>query len=68
MGTSMLYGLTIENWRYVAVPEQAELVKLMYQLYLEYDSVRKVRDAINLRGYRNQVGKPFEIMKIFPEY
>jgi DNA invertase Pin-like site-specific DNA recombinase len=59
MGTTMLYGYTIEDCRYVVVPEQAEIVKLVYQLYLEYDSVRKVRDTLNLRGYRNQVGKPF---------
>lgn len=59
MGTAMLYGYTIENCRYVVVPEQAEIVKLVYQLYLEYDSVRKVRDTLNQRGYRNQAGKPF---------
>lgn len=59
MGTTMLYGYTIEDCKYVVVPEQAEIVKLVYQLYLEFDSVRKVRDILNQRGYKNQVGKPF---------
>lgn len=59
MGTTMLYGFTIKDCRYVVVPEQAEVVRIAYQKYLELDSVIKVRDYLNTHGYVNQSGKPF---------
>ena len=33
--------------------------KKIFELYLEYDSIRKVRDWVNEHGYTNSVGKPF---------
>ncbi len=59
MGTNMLYGFYIKDGEYVVDREQAEIVKLVYKLYLELDSVSKVRDTLNRQGYRNQKGKPF---------
>lgn len=59
MGTNMLYGYYIKDGEYVVDREQAEIVKVVYNLYLELDSITAVRDAVNAMGYRNQKGKPF---------
>lgn len=59
MGNSQMYGYRIVNGRWVIEPEEAEVVKKMYELYLEYHSIRKVRNALNDLGYRNKAGKLF---------
>jgi len=58
-GNSKSLGFTIVNGKWVQVPDQIELCKLIWDLYEKYDSLRKVRDEINDRGYTNSVGKPF---------
>lgn len=45
--------------KWVQVPEEIEVCKIVWDLYEKYDSIRKVRDDINNMGYRNSVGKPF---------
>ena len=64
MGSGRLYGFRLENCKYVVDQEQAKVVKLVFELYLKLDSVRKVRDTINKMGYRNQAGKPFSANSI----
>lgn len=59
MGNGQTYGYKIVNGKWVVDEEQAEIVRKMYELYLELHSVRKVRDAMNEMGYRNQSGKLF---------
>lgn len=59
MGNSQMYGYRIVNGKWVIEPEEAAVVKKMYELYLELHSVRKVRDALNEQGYRNKAGKLF---------
>jgi len=59
MGTNMCYGYYIENGQWKVDHEQAKITKLIYQLYLKYDSIRKVVDEINAQGYRNQKGGLF---------
>ena len=59
MGTNMCYGYYIENGEWKVDHEQAKITKLIYQLYLKYDSIRKVVDEINAQGYRNQRGGLF---------
>lgn len=59
MGNGQTYGFKIVDKRWVVDEEQAELVRKMYDLYLELHSVRKVRDALNELGYRNQKGRLF---------
>lgn len=59
MGNGKSLGFAIRDGRWVQVPEQIELCKLIWDLYEKYDSLRKVRDEINNRGYTNSVGKPF---------
>lgn len=59
MGNSQMYGYRIANGKWVVEPEEAAVVKKMYELYLELHSIRKVRDALNELGYRNKAGKLF---------
>ena len=59
MGNGQTYGYRIVDKRWVIDPEEAEIVKKAFELYLELHSVRKVRDALNEQGYRNKNGKLF---------
>lgn len=59
MGNSKSLGFAIKDGKWVQVPEQIEVCKLIWDLYEKYDSLRMVRDEINNRGYRNFAGKPF---------
>jgi DNA invertase Pin-like site-specific DNA recombinase len=59
MGTSMCYGYYIKDGEWLVDHEQAKIAKLMYELYLKYDSIRKVANALNEMGYRNQKGGTF---------
>ncbi|MDD6036958.1 MAG: recombinase family protein [Lachnospiraceae bacterium] len=59
MGNSQMYGYQIVDGKWVVNESQREVVSKMYELYLELHSIRKVRDALNEMGYRNQKGKLF---------
>ena len=59
MGNGKSLGYAIQDAKWVKVPNEIEICKLIWDLYDEYDSIRKVRDEINNRGYTNSVGKPF---------
>lgn len=59
MGNGKSLGYAIKDGMWVQVPEQIEVCKLIWDLYEKYDSLRRVRDEITNRGYRNTVGKPF---------
>ena len=59
MGNGKSLGYAIKDGKWVQVPQEIEICLLIWDLYEKYDSLRKVRDEINERGYRNSVGKPF---------
>ncbi len=59
MGNGSTYGYKIVDGKWVIEEEQAEIVRKMFNLYLELHSMRKVRDTMNELGYRNQRGKLF---------
>lgn len=59
MGNGQTYGYRIKDKRWVIEPEEAEIVRKMYELYLELHSIRKVRNALNEQGYRNKKGNLF---------
>lgn len=59
MGNGKSLGFAIKDSRWVQVTEEIEVCKLIWDLYDKHDSLRKVRDEINNRGYRNSVGKFF---------
>ena len=56
-GKSLGYAIVEKKWE--QVPEEIKVCELIWDLYDKYDSIRKVRDNINDRGYTNSVGKPF---------
>ena len=59
MGNGKSLAFKIVNGKWVKDEEEAKLGKKIFELYLEYDSIRKVRDWVNEHGYTNSVGKPF---------
>lgn len=59
MGNGQTYGYQLINGKWVVDESQRELVRKMYELYTDLHSVRKVRDALNEQGYRNQRGNLF---------
>lgn len=59
MGNGKSLGYKIVDKKWVQVPEEIELCKIIWDKYEEFDSIRKVRDFVNDAGYRNSVGKPF---------
>lgn len=59
MGNGQTYGYSIADGKWVVDESQREVVRRMYELYTELHSVRKVRDALNEQGYRNQRGNLF---------
>lgn len=59
MGNGKSLGYAIEDGKWVQVPAEIEVCKQIWDLYEKYDSLRKTRDEINNRGYRNSVGKVF---------
>lgn len=59
MGNGKSLGFAIKDGKWVQIPEEIELCKKIFEWYLEYDSIRKVRDMVNNAGYTNSVGKPF---------
>lgn len=59
MGSGLTYGYNIKDGKWEVDREQAEIVKLIYELYQRYDSVRKVLKALNEKGIKNQRGRPF---------
>ena len=59
MGNGKSLGFAIKDGKWVQVPEEIELAKKIFELYLEMDSIRKVRDWLNSHGYRNSVGNQF---------
>jgi DNA invertase Pin-like site-specific DNA recombinase len=59
MGNGKSLGFAIKDNKWVQVPEEIELCKIIWDLYDEFDSIRKVRDWVNSHGYTNSVGKPF---------
>lgn len=59
MGNGQTYGYKIVGGKWVVDEEQREVVSKMYELYRELHSIRKVRDALNEQGYRNQKGSYF---------
>lgn len=59
MGNGQIYGYKIESGKWVVDESRREVVRMMYELYSELHSLRKVRNALNEQGYKNQKGNLF---------
>ena len=54
------YRYDEEKKQYVIIPEEAEIVRLMFQRYLEGKSLQAICDELNERGYRTVNGCRFQ--------
>jgi site-specific DNA recombinase len=57
MGGQAQYGYKWEDKKFVIVPEEAAVRKLMYELFLEHRRFRTVARVLNERSYRTRAGK-----------
>jgi len=53
-------GYRAENGKLVIVPEEAEIVRLVYKLRAEGGTLMGITDELNSRGYRTKKGNPFK--------
>ena len=58
-GIYNLLGFTSVKGKIEIVPEEAEIVRLIYSKYIEYASTVKVKDYLNSHGYRTKKGNLF---------
>jgi site-specific DNA recombinase len=56
MGGQAQYGYAWQDKKFVLVPEEAAVRKLMYELYLEHRRFRTVANVLNEKGYRTRHG------------
>ena len=55
MGGPLPLGYDVENRRLIINPKEAELVRQIYQRYLELGSVVELADDLNAKGYKTKV-------------
>lgn len=65
LGNDSIWGYRKENGKLVIVPEEAEMVHTIFDLYANQDmGVRKIASVISEMGYRNTNGNPFSFSSI----
>lgn len=52
--------------QYIIIPEEAEIVREMFSMFLQGDSLRTICDKLNARGYRTVLGNLFQEAAIAP--
>jgi site-specific DNA recombinase len=56
------YGYKLENRNLVLVPEEAEIVRLIYKLYLEGYGDMQIGKILNERGYKPKFSEKWSVM------
>ncbi|MBP3360944.1 MAG: recombinase family protein [Clostridia bacterium] len=65
LGNDCIWGYRKEQGKLVIVPEEAEMVRMIFDLYAnENMGVRKIAKAITDSGYRNTNGNPFSFSSV----
>jgi site-specific DNA recombinase len=66
-----MLGYSYEKGKYIVVPDEAALVKLIFEYYLDGLGYNAVAKRLNAEGYKTRNGKPWyhsTIMKILRNY
>ena len=58
-GGARTYGYNIEEKRYVINPHEAEVVRVVFDMYAEGDTVRSILQYCSDRGYKTPQGREF---------
>jgi site-specific DNA recombinase len=53
------YDVDRETMKYVVNPQEAEAVKLIFKMAVEFHSMMEISQELNRRGYRSKLGRPF---------
>ncbi len=65
LGNDSIWGYTKENGRLVIVPEEAQMVSRIFDLYANEDlGIRAIAKSLTEMGYRNSKGNPFSFSTI----
>lgn len=59
-GGKVPLGYKLVNSEWVVVPEEAEIVRLVFKLRKEGGTLMGIRDEVNQRGYRSKKGNEFQ--------
>lgn len=65
MGGCVPLGYRVDNRKLVVVPEDAELVREIYDRYLKTQSVKQVACDLNAAGYTTRAGKEWDGNKLY---
>ena len=65
LGSNNIWGYRKENGKLVVVPEEAQIVREIYDMYANMDvGVRRIANILTEKGYRNSNGNPFSFSTI----
>mgnify|MGYP003290936376 CR=1 FL=1 len=69
--SGFLFGYKLKDGQYTIVPEEAEIVRLIYQYYLEGTGYEVIARRLNADGYKTAYGLPWNhstVMSILKNY
>ena len=65
LGSNNIWGYRKENGKLVVIPEEAQIVREIYDMYANMDvGVRRIAKILTEKGYRNSNGNPFSFSTI----
>lgn len=68
---ALLYGYKVENCKYYIVEEEAQVIRLIYQMYLTGLGKEKIASELNRLGYKTRIGAKWSnssVRKILTNY
>ena len=65
MGGCLPLGYRVENRKLIVVPEEAEIVRMIFNRYLETLSPLQLATELNEKGYRTKTGREWNLKNMF---
>lgn len=65
MGGCVPLGYKVDNRKLVVVPEEADMVRKIYDLYLQTQSAKQVARTLNAEGLKTKVGKEWNTGNLY---